>query len=220
MILLRPVPMKYPITQVYGANPQNYPLTNGHNGIDYGCPNGTPVAAAADGTVMSAGLDPNTAANPTRGYGWHVRIIHPDKSITIYGHFLAENHNGLKVKTGDSVKMGDIIGLSDNTGYSTGPHLHFEYRLGFGVNTSINPQDLIVDEIPSTAELFNVEVFTPNSNVNVRVGPGRSYPIVGKLTTGDIVGVYSLAGLNIWLRIGTGFVYFDNSYLRIEPLGE
>ena len=79
--------------------------------------------AAADGVVTRADLDPETAANSKRGYGYQVRIQHSDGSTTIYAHII---EGGLLVEAGQEVKMGDVIARSGNTGNSTGPHLHFE----------------------------------------------------------------------------------------------
>ena len=69
MILLRPVPPNHRITQLFGENPALYPSTKGHNGIDYGLPEGVPVSAAAAGQVIRAELDTETARNPKAGYG-------------------------------------------------------------------------------------------------------------------------------------------------------
>jgi len=67
MILLRPVPLQFHISQRFGENPNIYPATNGHNGIDFGLPEGNPVMAAADGVVTRAELDTTTAATSAQG---------------------------------------------------------------------------------------------------------------------------------------------------------
>jgi murein DD-endopeptidase MepM/ murein hydrolase activator NlpD len=137
MILLRPVDIRFPITQHFSENPQYYEQTNGHNGIDYGLPERTPVMAAADGVVSRAELDTATAANSEVGYGYHIRLGHPNGSMTIYGHLVKD---GILVRTGQNVKMGELIGHSGNTGRSSGPHLHFELRTGVALTTSIYRQ--------------------------------------------------------------------------------
>jgi hypothetical protein len=111
-------PAKYPLTQGFGENPEAYAVYKqaGHNGIDLGCPLGTPVGAAADGVVVHTGVDKN-------GYGKYVRISH-EKYETLYAH-LSE----IEVKPRQALHTGDRLGLSGSTGNSTGPHLHFELRI-------------------------------------------------------------------------------------------
>ncbi len=91
---------------------------HGHNGIDIGAPVGTPLLAAAKGTVLVA---KNSGYNG--GYGKMVIISHSNGTQTIYGHM-----NNVYVSNGQSVAQGEQIGESGNSGKSTGPHLHFEVR--------------------------------------------------------------------------------------------
>ena len=86
----------------------------GHQGIDIAAPTGTPVLAATGGRVALAG-----ATND--GYGIQVLIDHPDGTRTRYGHL-----SQLLVGSGESVAQGQLVGRVGSTGYSTGPHLHFE----------------------------------------------------------------------------------------------
>lgn len=111
------------ITQYFGntpfatANAQSYG-GKGHNGIDLRAAIGTPVKAALSGVVSGVG---NT--DIVRGcysYGKWVMIKHPNGLSTLYGHFSLQT-----VTMGQSVEMGQIIGYSGNTGWTTGPHLHF-----------------------------------------------------------------------------------------------
>jgi murein DD-endopeptidase MepM/ murein hydrolase activator NlpD len=90
-----------------------------HNGMDIGVPVGTPVYAAADGTVMAADNNDQSSWRKYQ-YGKHVLIKHPDNLATLYGHL-----SRYVVSVGQSVVKGQIIGYSGNTGYSTGAHLHF-----------------------------------------------------------------------------------------------
>ncbi len=85
-----------------------------HNGIDIGVSVGTPVYAAASGTVVIS--KPNG-----QGYGKYISIQHARNYYTVYGH-LSE----LLVQQGQTVTAGQLIAKSGNTGNSTGPHLHFE----------------------------------------------------------------------------------------------
>ena len=98
----------------------------GHNGLDFRASVGTPVMAALTGTVEGTG---NTDA--TRGcysYGKWVLLKHGNGLSTLYAH-LSE----IKVSEGEQVKTGQVIGFSGNTGYATGPHLHFTVYAANGV---------------------------------------------------------------------------------------
>ena len=217
MILFRPVDKKFYISQHFGENPNIYPSTNGHNGIDFGLPEGNPVMAAADGVVTRAELDTTTAATPNRGYGYHVRIQHPDGSTSIYGHFQKDS---FVVHTGDNVTMGTMIGRSGNTGFSTGPHLHFEVRLGLAGTSAIDPMPFLVDEIPSKDTLFTVSVAPEGDGVRLRVGPGTNFGIIRKLHTDDAFEVFGLAGNNVWLRVKEGYIMYDPKWYKITKPGE
>jgi len=96
------------------TNPE-CPTRHWHTGFDIVGPEGTPVFAAASGVVRTF---PGSV-----GYGNYVIIIHSDQYATLYGHLTA-----FTVHDGDQVKKGDVIGLEGSTGFSTGPHLHFEIR--------------------------------------------------------------------------------------------
>ena len=88
-----------------------------HNGIDLAVPVGTDVHAAADGVVIQSGWND--------GYGISVYIDHGNGVVTRYGHMSSND-----VSVGQYVEQGEYIGLSGNTGDSTGPHMHFEMRIG------------------------------------------------------------------------------------------
>ena len=87
-----------------------------HKGIDYGAPRGTPIRTVGDGKVEFAGWQ--------RGYGNAVEIRHGNGKSTFYAHMTRIN-----VRKGQSVAQGDNIGTVGSTGWSTGPHLHFEFRV-------------------------------------------------------------------------------------------
>ncbi len=86
-----------------------------HKGLDIAAPAGTPIAAAASGTV--------TTARWSDSFGYFVVIDHGNGVITRYGHC-----EKLLVSAGDRVVMGERIALVGSTGEATGPHLHFEIR--------------------------------------------------------------------------------------------
>jgi murein DD-endopeptidase MepM/ murein hydrolase activator NlpD len=96
-----------------------------HKGIDLANNIGTPIHAAQDGVVSFSGWDDG-------GYGYLVKIIHADGTITVYGH-----NSSLLVREGDQVRQGQTISLMGSTGRSTGPHLHFEVRPGG--QAAVNP---------------------------------------------------------------------------------
>ncbi|MGB3639891.1 MAG: peptidoglycan DD-metalloendopeptidase family protein [Rivularia sp. (in: cyanobacteria)] len=89
-----------------------------HKGIDIAAPTGTPIHAAADGVVVSAGWNRG-------GYGKLVDIRHADGTLTRYAH-----NSKIIVSKGQQVQQGQRISLMGSTGFSTGPHLHFEIRKG------------------------------------------------------------------------------------------
>jgi hypothetical protein len=217
MILLRPVDLRFPVTQRFGENPQYYEPTNGHNGIDYGVPEGTFVRAAADGVVSRAELDTATAVNSTAGYGYHLRVQHPDGSTTIYGHLV---EGGILVSTGQNVKMGEMIGLSGNTGRSTGPHLHFELRTSIAITTSIDPEPLIINEIPPEAGLFYVTVTPEGDLLRIRMGPSTERKRIKTLHAGDKVKVLGIAGNDAWLMIQEGYIKYDPNWESVQAINQ
>ena len=114
------------LTQGFGGNSELYKEygIKGHNGLDIFAPNTPPakVYAAHDGEVVYAGVDSN------EGWGVVVRTLEPKEYKegtayfkSIYWHMVKE----FPVKVGQKVKAGDFIGYADNTGKSTGAHLHF-----------------------------------------------------------------------------------------------
>jgi LysM repeat protein len=106
-----------------------YGIRNGrpHKGIDLGAPNGMPVFAVLDGTIVYSGLQGN--------YGNVVVVEHPDFVMTVYAH----NEKNL-VSVGDIVKKGQIIATVGSTGNATASHVHFEYRIK---GKAINPRKVL-----------------------------------------------------------------------------
>jgi len=111
-----PIPNPVYLTQEYGATAfakQAY-SSKFHNGLDFGSAFGTPVYAARNGKVVIAGN------NGRYQYGKYVIIEHDNGLSTLYAHLSVHN-----VSQNQTVRAGEIIGSVGNTGYSTGPHLHF-----------------------------------------------------------------------------------------------
>ena len=119
------------ITQVFGPSelllePPLGPYAHFHTGLDIAAPFGTTVTAAADGVVVAVG-------HSRVGYGNYVVIAHGGGIMTLYGHLLETN-----VDVGNKVVRGQRVGLEGSTGWSTGPHVHFELRVN----------DAVIDPMP------------------------------------------------------------------------
>lgn len=105
------------VTSYYGPRNSHYAnRVKMHEGIDIGAPSGHPINATADGVISFAGIKP--------GFGNFIKIKHGYGIETIYAH--AKN---LFVKTGQKIQRGQKIASVGNTGYSTGPHVHYEVRV-------------------------------------------------------------------------------------------
>lgn len=89
-----------------------------HNGVDYAAPSGTPIHATADGTIEFIGKQ--------SGYGNVIILAHDNHYETLYAHQRAFAKG---LKKGDAVAQGDVIGYVGATGWATGPHLHYEFRV-------------------------------------------------------------------------------------------
>ncbi len=110
------------IGQILGGKITTHTGPDSKYAVDFDVPIGTPVLAARSGVVVdidqgytAGGNDPKLKAN-------HVLILHEDGTLGLYAHLRAESH---AVTFGQMVKTGELIGYSGNTGYSSGPHLHF-----------------------------------------------------------------------------------------------
>lgn len=111
------LPVEGWITSEFGV--RRHPIAHRfkmHNGIDVASPKGTPVKSPANGKVIFSGR--------SGGYGNVVIVQHGYGVSTMYAHLYA-----VHVKTGDTIKKLDVLGEVGTTGYSTGPHLHYEVRV-------------------------------------------------------------------------------------------
>jgi murein DD-endopeptidase MepM/ murein hydrolase activator NlpD len=109
-----------------------------HRGIDYAAPVGTPVRAAGEGRVAFRGTQ--------GGYGNVVMINHPGGVETVYGHL---SHFAPSVGVGKRVKQGELVGYVGMTGLATGPHLHYEYRVGGVHRNPASIKTLPAEPIPA-----------------------------------------------------------------------
>lgn len=113
--------------------------THGRYAIDIPLAPGTPIHAARSGVVMDSERWFHRAGTDLKRDGPranYVRILHQDGTMAIYAHL---DYGGITVRDGQQVKTGQMIGRSGNTGYSTGPHLHFAVQVN---------QDMQLQSIP------------------------------------------------------------------------
>jgi len=112
-----------------------------HNGVDYAAPVGTPVRAVSDGVVEFAGRQ--------GGFGNLLVLRHQGKYETAYAHL---NGFAPAVKKGAKVSQGEIVAFVGSTGWSTGPHLHYEIRID---GVPHNPAEI---DLPEAAPLTGAEL--------------------------------------------------------------
>lgn len=112
-----------------------------HKGVDIAAPKGTGVYTTAEGRVVRAGFQAG-------GYGNFIEVKHPNGMSSVYGHL-----SRIDVHSGQEVAPGERIGLVGSTGYSTGPHLHFEVRRNGG---QVNPAKVV-------GQSFDVKVTAPRA---------------------------------------------------------
>jgi len=203
-------PVSGPITQNFGENPAFYQKWGypGHNGIDFGIANGTPVLSAAQGVVDKVSFEDG-------GYGNYVKLRHTDGAATYYTYYCHLMH--ATVSSGQTIQVGVAIGQSNNTGASTGPHLHFGLRMS---DTS-TPYKGYVDPLPyltgggsgasgasgspdGIVALPNLKFEVLLDELNVRNGPGLNYSKVGVLTKGKVVTTTKLFSDGAWIEIEPG----------------
>lgn len=119
-----------------------------HKGVDYGAPSGTKVRSVGDGTVSFAGV--------MNGYGNIIEITHRTGLATRYAHLRAF---GPGVRKGTHVSQGQTIGYVGQTGWATGPHLHYEVRVN---GKAVNPLSV---KLPSYKALYGSDLAAFKANV-------------------------------------------------------
>lgn len=117
-MIFSPLPGTPLITQGFGQNPENYAAygMNGHNGIDFGIPEGTTIYAPHDGVVT-------VKDHGTKDYGLHV-VITDTKRQSVLAHL-----SSCSLTDGQTISQGDPIGKSGKSGDATGPHLHWTFKI-------------------------------------------------------------------------------------------
>jgi len=162
-------PVNYEPSQHFGENPTSILPSNhwliqqfgnyqpdGHTGIDYPCPSGTPVKAVTSGTVLHVGwFGGSYADNPywiAPGFAGFCYVVDHGDFVGIYAHCL---EGGARVNVGQRVSEGQVLGLSGNTGGSTGDHLHFEVLPNGWITNSrmygrINPASILARITPQS----------------------------------------------------------------------
>lgn len=180
--------ISYPFKGTYY---QTQGFSTRHPGIDWALTTGTPLYAAHAGQVVKAGQD-------WTGYGWVVCIKSDALGLySVYGHL--NYRAGIVVRVGQWVEEREHIGYSDNTGNSTGPHLHFELRIppyGYGGNC-INPLPYL--------RVWGTEPTPPPPSQ--RASCWRNSPIIKK-NNGKKVGLYRAGTV-----LETGRVVGDWTYV-------
>jgi len=162
-----PLKKEFKITQYFNENPDTYKKWGyrGHNGCDFGCPGGTPVFASIDGKVTEVAFD-------AEGYGKYVKIEN-DQYGSLVAHLI---HTDVSIQ--EKVVEGFTrLGLSGNTGFSTGPHLHWgvfpkprDRNNGYG--GYVNPLPLLEGE--EVEEMDRRETITEIHRAMFRRDPTKS----------------------------------------------
>lgn len=216
-----PAPDPKVVTQWYGINPQWYAPLEGHEGLDFRALMGVPVYAAASGKIVR--VEKNAGSGP---YGVHVRMEHgrPEGTFkTVYSHL-----KSTLVSVGQQVLVGQDVGYSDNTGNSSGAHLHITLkRVGKGspwmnLNDIVNPVPYMVDLFPKTTIPGYTGEWVTDVGGNFRTSPRIGNNLIRWIAAGNEVEVFDVdrdAGGD-WWNIAFGGVrgWFWNPGYKIRAV--
>jgi hypothetical protein len=126
------------VEQGYGGSFSHQDPQNRY-AVDFGAEIGTPILAARDGLVMQVESDFDQAGLNLEKFGGRanfIRILHDDGSMALYAHLKS---GGVLARVGQRVRAGQQIGLSGNTGFTSGPHLHFAVQVNRGMRLESIP---------------------------------------------------------------------------------
>lgn len=210
-------PVEGKVTQTFGSNPNSI-QPNGHTGVDFGIPVGTPIYAADSGNIAFEGWATQLSSNNpwwlAPAYAGIVVVInHNDGYITIYGHL-----ESTVINNNQFVEKGQLIGYSGSTGLSTGPHLHFEVA-GWplqpynGFYGRLNPHNGLVTGFAAVPAVAGHQRIS-STTVNQRSAPNRSAAIInsfGADTILDFKGFVrgeNVDGNDIWYAGAYSDTYF------------
>jgi len=164
------------IGQVLGGRITTHTGPDSKYAVDFDVPIGTPVLAARRGVVVDMDQGYTEGGNDPRLKANHVLILQEDGTLAVYSHLSA---NSVKVAFGQKVETGTLIGYSGNTGYTTGPHLHFAVlintRTPDGAAKYVSVPATFVNGAPSRAIKFSQdEELVVNYGGEVRAPAGRT----------------------------------------------
>ena len=147
----------FTIGQAFGGQ-HSHNTPSSQYAVDIAMPIGTPVHAAREGVVMDLARWFHRSGSELERYGNranYVRILHDDGSMAVYAHL---DYNGVRVREGQQVRRGQLIGKSGNTGFSSGPHLHFAIQLN---------RDLKLVSVPFEFEGPDGRVLSPREGLSL-----------------------------------------------------
>ncbi len=151
----------YPVTQAY-PDSATHRTRDAMYAVDFAMPVGTDIVAARDGIVFdvaSKNYKGGTDANQYADLANIVRILHDDGTIAVYAHL---NWNSIRVNPGDRVAAGQYIADSGNTGFSSGPHLHFAVHRNMGMR---------IDSVPVSFRGANGEPVSATTDARLTAYP-------------------------------------------------
>jgi Membrane proteins related to metalloendopeptidases len=210
-----------PVTQGFGANPNNGNNgPGGHNGDDYGVPEGTPVVAVADGVVEVEGWASGDYRNDPHwlvpGAGIRIVLDHGDNAPdSVYGH-LRET----VIDNGQTVKQGQLIGYTGETGNTMGAHLHFSmYPPGYDLNSptygAVNPAIYLNQQMAFRVVTEPVAWVRTEPRRGDNLAPGYAEGIAQGATisvVGHVAGEDPYNdGNNAWYKTKSGYYIWANA---------